>query len=156
LRGLTFLAANDNMIVFNLSCEKAHRFEGWFSSADDFAVQVKGGNIACPLCGSLEIARQPSAPYVSTRSSETSQEQQPVMVANTAQTLHKKFIEYVLQNTEDVGRRFPDEARRIFYKEVAERAIRGTASMKEVTELKEEGIDVVAVSGIPVTPETLH
>jgi hypothetical protein len=51
---------------------------------------------------------------------------------------------------------FPDEARRIFYKEVAERAIRGTASMKEVTELKEEGIDVLAVSGIPVPPETLH
>ncbi len=144
------------MIVFNLSCEKAHRFEGWFGSADDFAVQVKGGSIACPLCGSLEIARQPSAPYVSTRGSEPAQEQQSVMVANTAQILHKKFIEYVLQNTEDVGRRFPDEARRIFYKEVAERAIRGTASMKEVTELKEEGIDVVAVSGIPVTPEKLH
>jgi hypothetical protein len=156
LRGLAFLAANDNMIVFNLSCEKAHRFEGWFGSADDFAVQVKRGSIACPLCGSLDIAKQPSAPYVSTRGSEPSQEPQSVMVANAAQFLHKKFIEYVLQNTEDVGGRFPDEARRIFYKEVAERAIRGTASMKEVTELKKEGIDVVAVSGIPVTPKTLH
>lgn len=78
------------------------------------------------------------------------------MVANAARSLHKKFVEYVLQNTEDVGKQFPDEARRIFYKEVAERAIRGTASMKEVTELKEEGIDVLAVSGIPVPPETLH
>jgi hypothetical protein len=156
LRGLAIQAANKNMIVFNLSCEKGHRFEGWFGSADDFAVQVKGGSIACPLCGSLDIARQPSAPYVSTRGSEPSQEPQSLMVANAAQLLHKKFIEYVLQNTEDVGRRFPDEARRIFYKEVAERAIRGTASMKEVTELKEEGIDVLAVSGIPVPPETLH
>lgn len=78
------------------------------------------------------------------------------MVANAAALLHKKFIEYVLHSAEDVGRRFPDEARRIFYKEVAERAIRGTASMKEVIELKEEGIDVLAVSGIPVPPETLH
>ena len=144
------------MIVFNLSCEKGHRFEGWFGSADDFAVQVKGGSIACPLCGSLDIARQPSAPYVSTRGSEPSQEPQSLMVANAAQLLHKKFIEYVLQNTEDVGRRFPDEARRIYYKEVAERAIRGTASMKEVAELKEEGIDVLAVSGDPLPPETLH
>ncbi len=145
------------MIVFNLSCEKSHRFEGWFGSADDFTVQVKGGSIACPMCGSLDIARQPSAPYVSTRGSEEpSQEPRSVMVANAAQLLHRKFIEYVLQNTEDVGRRFPDEARRIFYKEVAERAIRGTASMKEVTELKEEGIDVLAVSGDPPPPETLH
>jgi len=144
------------MIVFDLSCEKSHRFEGWFGSADDFAVQVRGGNIACPLCGSLDIARQLSAPYVSTRGSEPPHEPQPVMVANAARMLHKKFIEYVLHNTEDVGRRFPDEARRIFYKEVAERAIRGTASMKEVIELKEEGIDILAVSGIPVPPETLH
>lgn len=150
------MAANYNMIVFDLSCEKSHRFEGWFGSADDFAVQVRGGSIACPLCGSLDIARQLSAPYVSTRASEPSQEPQPVMVANAARLLHKKFIEYVLQNTEDVGRHFPDEARRIFYKEVAERAIRGTASMKEVIELKEEGIDVLAVSGIPVPPKTLH
>ena len=149
-------APNDNMIVFNLSCEKAHRFEGWFGSADDFAVQVKGGRIACPLCGSLDIARQPSAPYVSTRGGEPSPEPQPVVVANAAQLLHKKFVEYVLQNTEDVGKRFPDEARRIFYKETRERAIRGTASMKEVTELKEEGIDVLAVSGIPVPPGKLH
>ena len=144
------------MIVFNLSCEKGHRFEGWFGSADDFAVQVKGGSIACPLCGSLDLTRQLSAPYVSTRGGEPSQGPQPVMVANAARLLHKKFIEYVLQNTEDVGRRFPDEARRIFYKEVAERAIRGTASTKEATELKEEGIDVLAVSGIPVPPDTLH
>lgn len=144
------------MIVFNLSCEKDHRFEGWFGSADDFAVQVKGGGIACPLCGSIEVARQPSAPYVSTRGGGPSQEPQSVMVANAARLLHKKFIEYVLQNTEDVGRRFPDEARRIFYKEVAERAIRGTASIKEAAELKEEGIDVLAVSAIPDPPDTLH
>ena len=150
------MATNYNMIVFDLSCEKSHRFEGWFGSADDFAVQVSGGSIACPLCGSLDIARQLSAPYVSTRGSEPPQEPQSVTVANAIQLLHKKFIDYVFQNTEDVGRRFPDEARRIFYKEVAERAIRGTASMKEVIELKEEGIDVLAVSGIPVPPETLH
>jgi hypothetical protein len=156
LCGLAIQALKKSMIVFNLSCEKGHRFEGWFGSTDDFAVQAKGGSIACPLCGSLDIARQPSAPYVSTRGSERSQEPQPVMVTNAAQLLHKKFIEFVLQNTEDVGRRFPDEARRIFYKEIAERAIRGTASMKEVTELKEEGIDVLAVSGIPGPPDTLH
>ena len=144
------------MIVFNLSCEKDHRFEGWFRSADDFALQVKDGGIACPLCGSLDIVKQLSAPYVSARGSEAPQEPHSVMVANAARSLHQKFIEFVLQNTEDVGARFTDEARRMFYKEVAERAIRGTASIKEVNELKEEGIDVLAVLGFPVPPETRH
>ena len=49
-----------------------------------------------------------------------------------------------------------EEARRIFYKEAPERAIRGTASSQEVGELKEEGIDVMAIPGTPALPEKLH
>jgi hypothetical protein len=158
LRRRAVSAANDNMIVFNLSCDKAHRFEGWFSSADDFTSQAKDGGICCPVCGSAEIERQPSAPYVSKRSAGQTEaaEPQTVVAANAAELLKKKFIEFVLKNTENVGHRFPDEARKIFYKEVPERAIRGTASRAEVSELNEEGIDVVAVPGVPVPPEKLH
>lgn len=144
------------MIVFNLSCDKAHLFEGWFGSADDFATQTREGNVACPVCGSVEIARQPSAPYVNTRGEGQVEETQTISVANAVQLLRKKFIEYVVENTEDVGRRFPEEARRIFYNESPERAIRGTASKQEAIELKEEGIDVVAIADAPVPPEKLH
>ena len=145
------------MIVFDLACDNNHPFEGWFGSADDFALQAKAGDIACPVCGSVEVARQLSAPYVNTRSGGTpADESQMVPVANAAQELKKKFIEHVLSNTEDVGQRFPEEARRIFYKEAAERAIRGTASSQEVGELKEEGIDVMAIPGTPPLPEKLH
>ena len=116
------------MIVFDLACDNNHPLEGWFGSADDFALQAKAGDIACPVCGSVEVARQLSAPYVNTRSGSTpADESQIVPVANAAQELKKKFIEHVLSNTEDVGQRFPEEARRIFYKEAPERAIRGTA-----------------------------
>jgi hypothetical protein len=145
------------MIVFNLSCEKAHRFEGWFGSAGDFESQAEAGSIACPVCGSVEIEKQLSAPYVKTRSTaQAADESQPVAVANAAQMLRQKFVEHVVNNTEFVGRRFPEEARRIFYKEAPERAIRGTASGQEVVELKEEGIDVLAVPDLPGTPDKVH
>ena len=145
------------MIVFDLACDNNHPFEGWFGSEDDFARQAKAGDIACPVCGSVKVARQLSAPYVNTRSgSKQADESHRVAVANAAQELKKKFIEHVLSHTEDVGHRFPEEARRIFYKEAPERAIRGTASNQEVGELKEEGIDVMAIPGTPALPEKLH
>jgi hypothetical protein len=144
------------MIVFNLSCSRAHQFEGWFGSVDDFASQAEAGSIACPVCGSVKIEKQLSAPYVNTRSSAPAPESQQVSVANAAQALKVKFLEHVLNNTENVGRRFPEEARRIHYKETAERPIRGTASTKEVVELKEEGIDIMAVPDLHAVPEKLH
>lgn len=144
------------MIVFNLSCSRAHQFEGWFGSADDFASQAEAGSIACPVCGSVKIEKQLSAPYVNTRSSSPGTESQQVSVANAAQALKVKFLEHVLNNTENVGRRFPEEARRIHYKESPERPIRGTASTKEVGELKEEGIDIMAVPDLHAVPEKLH
>ena len=70
--------------------------------------------------------------------------------------LRAKVIEYVLKNTEDVGERFPDEARQIHYGEAPERPIRGQASREEVDELREEGIEVVALPIAPVPPEQLH
>ena len=151
------IAAGKDMIVFDLACDNNHPFEGWFGSADDFALQAKAGDIACPVCGSVAISRQLSAPYVNTRSGgKQADESQMVSVANAAQDLKKKFIEHVLNSTEDVGHRFPEEARRIFYKEAPERAIRGTASGHEVSELKDEGIDVMAIPGTPALPEKLH
>ncbi|MEO8164131.1 MAG: DUF1178 family protein [Betaproteobacteria bacterium] len=146
------------MIVLDLACDNNHPFEGWFGSADDFAEQAKAGDIACPVCGSVGITRQLSAPYVvKTRSAGTATNaSRTVSVANAAQELKRKFIEHVLSNTEDVGQRFPEEARRIFYKEAPERAIRGTASGQEVSALKEEGIDVLALPGPVALPEKLH
>ena len=145
------------MIVLNLACERDHLFEGWFGSADDFDLQAKEGAICCPVCGSAAIARQLSAPYVNTGSiPQPAQDRQSVAVANSAQMFRRMFVEHVLKNTEDVGPRFADEARKIHYKEVAERAIRGRASNRDVAELKEEGIDVLPIPGIPALPNKLH
>ncbi|HEX4985481.1 MAG TPA: DUF1178 family protein [Burkholderiales bacterium] len=149
------------MIVYDLACGNNHPFEGWFGSADDFAAQAEAGDIACPVCGSVDITRQPSAPYVSTRVASRADApkaggEETVSVVNAAQELKRKFVEHVLNSTEDVGPRFAEEARRIFYKEVPARAIRGTASGQEVRELKEEGVDVMAIPVTPALPEKLH
>ena len=105
---LSLGSVGDNMIVFDLACDNNHPFEGWFGTADDFALQAKAGHIACPVCGSVEVKRQLSAPYVNTRSgSNPGEESQMVAVANAAQELKKKFIAHVLSSTDTVlERRF--------------------------------------------------
>lgn len=124
------------MKVYNLCCEHDHRFEGWFSSGDDFASQSEQGRIACPVCGSHAIRRLPSAPRLN-----LSQEQQADDSAKIqAQIL--QMMRQVVANTEDVGERFAEEARRIHYDEIPNRAIRGTATIAECEALVEEGIDV--------------
>ncbi|MCW5619787.1 MAG: DUF1178 family protein [Burkholderiales bacterium] len=142
------------MIVYDLLCENAHRFEGWFTSPEAFSHQHQAGQLACPMCGSSTVQKQPSAPYVQTGGGDQSQ----AVMANPElmETMRKKFVEFVLQNTEDVGERFTEEARAIHYKEAPQRAIRGQATMQDTKELQEEGIDVFALP-VPVLPkDKLH
>jgi hypothetical protein len=141
------------MIVYNLACDNAHRFEGWFSSAEDFDLQSSDGRLSCPVCGSFEVVRQPSAPYVNAGVAEPADEQAQAL---SAETVRRKFLEHVISRSEDVGQRFPEEARRIHYKEAPVRSIRGQASRRDVDELREEGIEVLSIPGLPIPPDQLH
>jgi hypothetical protein len=138
------------MIIFELGCAQGHHFEGWFASADDFARQAELAMVRCPLCDDEHVAIVPSAKVRVTRhggagapASATRQEATPSpaeSVAGLPPELVRKLREAV-KATEDVGRRFPDEARRIHYDEVPARAIRGQASHEEAEALRDEGID---------------
>ena len=145
------------MIVYNLGCANDHRFEGWFSSADDYEQQTTSKLLSCPMCGNARISRLPNAPYVST-AAERPAESPPVakgvphQYANVGAELLAKLVDKVIESTVDVGRAFPEEARKIHYHEAPERHIRGVASNKEVDALREEGIEVVA---LPVPPHRL-
>ena len=147
------------VIVYNLGCSNEHRFEGWFSSADDYAQQTKSKLLSCPMCGDERISRLPHAAHVSTGANgrtsggeAPTRKSVPQHYANLGAELLANVIEKVLEKTEDVGRAFPEEARKIHYREAPERHIRGTASTKEVEALRDEGIDVVA---LPVPPHRL-
>ena len=141
------------MIVFNLTCGNDHSFEGWFASAADFERQQQGAQLNCPLCGDTAVSKGLHAPYVNTGSApdaaprEKSAEKPaaaPPQYVNIGAEM-TRIIEHLIANTEDVGNEFPEEARKIHYQEAPERKIRGNASREEVEELRDEGIEVVAL-----------
>jgi hypothetical protein len=138
------------MIVFNLTCSNQHGFEGWFTSAADFDRQQLGTLLSCPTCGSTEVSKGLHAPYVNSGgtpqvpSSERKARDDSGQYANIKAEV-TRMIEHLIANTEDVGNEFPEEARKIHYQEAPERHIRGNASREEVEELRDEGIEVVAV-----------
>ncbi len=134
--------------VFTLRCGQDHSFEGWFASAEDFDTQLANHQIGCPLCGSTEVVKAPSAPYIGGSSSEPATAagvKQPAAMPTPAQlqAMFVKMAREIAANTEDVGPRFAEEARRIHYKETPERGIRGVASKDEAQALDEEGISVM-------------
>ncbi|TAK91347.1 MAG: DUF1178 family protein [Burkholderiaceae bacterium] len=136
------------MKVFDLHCIHDHRFEGWFSSAEEFERQASAHLIQCPLCGISEISKLPSAARLNLGSSvkdETPMPQTQSVTGNVMEQIQKEFIDAVqkvLARTEDVGEHFAEEARRIHYKETPKRDIRGTTSIDEARALADEGIEV--------------
>jgi hypothetical protein len=142
------------MIVFELICPEQHRFEGWFASAGDFDGQKAGGLLSCPSCGHSGIEKLLTAKIGSAEVEKApvrrsrKKNSLPVPAQMTVK-LHE-LIGQVLKNTEDVGAKFAEEARRMHYAEVPERAIRGTASRQETEELLDEGIPVMP---LPIPPQ---
>ena len=135
------------MKVLNLRCGQQHAYEGWFASEADFLSQQERGVVACPLCGDTETVRLPSAPRLNV-SRHAAPAEPSVPTAGKEVTLQSQWlraVRQVMKSTEDVGDRFPEEARRIHYGEVAERGIRGRASPEDAEALREEGIEVVAL-----------
>ncbi len=137
------------MIVFELICADRHRFEGWFASAGDFEGQKARGLLSCPVCSDSSIEKLLTA-KIGRPEADPSREnaQPPVEPSARARKLHE-VIDAILLNTENVGEDFPAEARRIHYKEVPQRNIRGVATGEETRDLLEEGI---AVMPLPIPP----
>jgi hypothetical protein len=136
------------MKVFRLSCAQGHDFEGWFASAEEFDRQQAQGEVRCPTCDDRGVTKLPSAPYVNTGGA--SRDTVPVAAAGGAPNTElaaalATLRAYVLANTEDVGRRFPEVARKIHYGEESQRGIRGRVTPSEAAELGDEGIEAVAL-----------
>ncbi|MFC5519413.1 DUF1178 family protein [Polaromonas jejuensis] len=174
------------MKVLNLQCSRQHSFEGWFASEDDFQGQLARGLIECPMCADKGIQKLPSAPRLNLGAHQASDAaraerahqpsaatpavpgvdgvatrgetavKHPVASGPEAQAAFLKALRHVLANTEDVGERFADEARRMHYGDAEARNIRGRASARETVALLEEGIDVMPLPLPPALKETLQ
>jgi hypothetical protein len=146
------------MKVMDLRCGIGHGFEGWFASEDDYASQRQRGLLDCPVCGNADVMRLPSAPRLNLSGARAPEAAAPpaTQMAETAPPGHAQALRFVeavadlLKNTQDVGSRFAEEARRIHYGESEAKAIRGQTTPQEREALADEGIEVFTLPlGLP-------
>lgn len=147
------------MKVLNLRCSNGHGFEGWFASEEEYQSQNGRGLVECPLCEDRVVSRMPSAPRLNLSGARASSGASPGSDADPqdqAQALWLKAVRHVMANTEDVGERFTEEARRIHHGESERRGIRGQASVEQAKALVEEGIEVAVLPVPKVLKEPLQ
>jgi hypothetical protein len=156
-----------SMKIFNLQCKQGHTFEGWFTSAEACDEQHSQGLLECPLCSSL-AHRIPTASHIVSGASESSNSSvepnelnaTPVAANHRMQALvHQKIIEMaksLIEQSDYVGKSFPEEARKMHYQEVPERSIVGEATEEEAKALLDEGIDLIPLLTLPRAKGTLQ
>jgi hypothetical protein len=154
------------MIRYTLRCDHGHGFESWFQSSAAYDSQVKRRLVSCPNCGSVKVekaimapqigkkgraavAPEASEPAASTDAGQVSST--PLMMAQEAELRAKikQLRDHVTKNADNVGEKFPDEARKMHYGDIEHRPIYGEASPDEARSLIDEGIEV---SPLPVLP----
>lgn len=151
------------MIKYDLRCEQGHAFESWFQSSSAYDSQRKRKLIACPSCGSSRIEKAIMAPRLAGTKkrgrveapSEAAPAEAPTPSLVMTQELElraklKELRDHVVKNADNVGERFPNEARKMHYGDIEHRPIYGEASADEAKSLIDEGIEVMP---LPVLPE---
>lgn len=149
------------MIKYALVCEQKHTFDSWFASSDAYDKQAKRGLVNCPTCGSAKVEKAIMAPRLAgTRKRGRAKEtpvpatQAPVaMLSPQEQELRTKLKElhdHITKNADNVGKKFPEEARKMHYGEIEQRSIYGEATLETAKELHDEGIELHA---LPVLPD---
>ena len=150
------------MRVLDLQCAQGHTFEGWFGSEDDFVSQLARSLVSCPLCGDADVHKKLSAPRLNLSTNRQDKGAElDVLVSPSAQDkpIAAAWLELarrIVANTDDVGERFADEARKMHYGETEERAIRGKTTADEARALLDEGIEVLPILLPPSLKETLQ
>jgi hypothetical protein len=153
------------MIRYNLRCERGHAFESWFQSSEIYEAQEKRQLVSCPSCGSAKVERAIMAPRIVSRKSRdraapapaaaaeaTTPASTPLMMAQDHELRAKlrKLRDHIVKNADNVGERFPVEARKMHYGDIEHRPIYGEASPEEARSLIDEGVEV---SPLPVLPD---
>ena len=155
------------MIRYNLRCEKGHSFESWFQSSAAYESQEKRKLVSCPACGSIKVERAIMAPQIVSKKGReaamaapaeaptteaTAQGSTPLLMAQERELRAKikELRDHIVKNADNVGERFPNEARKMHYGDIEHRPIYGEASPEEAHSLIDEGVEV---SPLPVLPD---
>jgi hypothetical protein len=145
LSGYTTMTRPARMIRYALRCDKAHQFDSWFGSSEDYDRLAASGLVACAVCGSTSVEKDLMAPRVRAASPDQPLSA-PLSPAEQALAELRRRIE---AQSEDVGRDFPAEARRIHEGLAPRRAIIGEARPAEARALIEEGVPVAPLPWSP-------
>jgi hypothetical protein len=150
------------MIRYALRCARGHEFESWFKSSAAYDSQRKRGLVACPACNSTKVEKAIMAPRIAAKGKKSAPEPAPAPAAETPTPLMmapqerelaaklKELRDHVLKTADNVGRKFPDEARKMHYGDIEHRAIYGEATTEEARALIDEGVEVAP---LPVFPD---
>jgi len=155
------------MIHYALICDQGHDFESWFQDSAAFDKQAKRGLVTCPQCGSAKVEKAIMAPRLASSKKPKSPAEAPASVPMAAvpdktpvamispqeqeiRTKLKELREHLTKNADNVGPKFPEQARKMHYGEIEHRSIYGEASPKDAKDLAEEGIEF---HPLPILPE---
>jgi hypothetical protein len=155
------------MIRYALHCDRDHQFESWFQSSSAYESQVKRKLVTCPVCGSAKVDKAIMAPRIVGKKGRERPAPEPAAAPAPEATPQgstsllmaqerelrvklKELRDHIVKNADNVGERFPNEARKMHYGEIEHRPIYGEASHEEARALIEEGVEV---SPLPVLPE---
>jgi hypothetical protein len=153
------------MIRYNLRCDRGHAFESWFQSSSAYESQEKRKLVSCPACGSVKVERAIMAPQVVSKKGRDSVVTPPAAPAEAAAPAStpllmaqerelraklKELRDHIVKNADNVGERFPNEARKMHYGDIEHRPIYGEASPEEARSLIDEGVEV---SPLPMLPD---
>ncbi len=151
------------MIKFALRCANGHDFESWFQSGAAFDAQSSSGLVACPICQTTSVAKAIMAPSLARRDrgagapvAETPAEAEPsapVALVSAADAKTRAMIvelrKRILEQSDDLGANFAEEALKIHHGLVPDRPIHGQASAEEARTLVEEGVNIMPIPGLP-------
>jgi hypothetical protein len=155
------------MIRYNLRCDRGHAFESWFQSSSAYESQEKRKLVSCPACGSAKVERAIMAPQIVSKKGRDSTPpaaapaaatevaaptSTPLLMAQERElrVKLKELRDHIVKNADNVGERFPNEARKMHYGDIEHRPIYGEASPEEARSLIDEGVEV---SPLPVLPD---
>jgi hypothetical protein len=147
------------MIRYALICGNGHSFESWFRNSAAFDKQARRELVSCPVCGSAKVEKEIMSPRLSgsrkrEEAAPPSGEKTPVAIMSPRErefrTKLRELREHLTKNADNVGQRFPEEARKMHYGEIDHRSIYGEASPEEAKKLHEEGIEF---HPLPVLPD---
>ena len=157
------------MIKYALVCDKDHEFESWFADSAAYDKQRKRKLVACPVCDSVKVDKAIMTPRLiaTKKGKRPALVEAPAPVANQApggppapvamispqevefRAKLKELRDHLVKNAENVGAKFPEEARKMHYGETDHRSIYGVATPQEAKDLLDEGIECHPLPALP-------